>query len=53
MLYNGSNDERLSGVLRYDIYLAIEPTLRDIVQEVYDEVHNTPVEPFAGYERGQ
>jgi len=53
LLYNGSNEERLSGVLRDDIYLAVEPTLRDIVQEVYDEVHNTPVEPFAGYERGQ
>jgi hypothetical protein len=53
LLYNDSDNEIVAGVLRDDIYLTLEPTLRELVQEVYDEVNNTPVEQFAGYNRGQ
>ena len=36
-----------------DIYLSLESHLRDIVEEVYNDVYNVETEEFAGYEVGQ
>ncbi len=46
-------DSRLANLIKGDIYLVLEPTLRDLVQEIYDEINHVQPEPFAGYERGQ
>lgn len=51
-LYRGENS-KLSNMMKDEIYLTLEPTLRDVVQEVYDELNHVQPEPFAGYERGQ
>ena len=43
----------VSTMLRNAIYLSLESSLRDLVQEIYDELNEVQPEPFAGYERGQ
>ena len=50
-LYAQGND-RASLMLKDAIYLSLETTLRDRVEEYYLEEH-TEAEPFAGYEAGQ
>ena len=52
-LYDDSDESYLMNMIRGDIYLYLEDRLREMVQESFDRVHNTPVEPFAGYDRGQ
>tara|TARA_B110000285_G_scaffold82627_1_gene95085 strand:+ start:223 stop:591 length:369 start_codon:yes stop_codon:yes gene_type:complete len=52
-LYEETEDEDLSCIIRGDIYLSLELHLSDLVDEVYNEVFNIKPEPFAGYERGQ
>ena len=52
-LYDEAVDEDISFVLRGDIYLLLESHLRDIVEEVYNDVYNVETEEFAGYEVGQ
>jgi hypothetical protein len=52
-LYTNSASQSISAVIRDDIYLNLESTLRDAVQDSYDRVNQTQPEPFAGYERGQ
>lgn len=52
-LYWNSMQTQISCILRDDIYLSLENTLRELVQESYDRVYNVESEPFAGYERGQ
>ena len=52
-LYQETEDEELSLILRGDIYLALESTLCPIVKEVFDSVYNVQPEEFAGYEVGQ
>jgi len=52
ILYN-TNSNAVSHMLKDAIYLTLEPTLRDLVQEIYDELNHVQPEPFAGYERGQ
>lgn len=52
-LYQETEDEELSLILRGDIYLALESTLCPIVEEVFNEVYNVQPEEFAGYEVGQ
>jgi hypothetical protein len=51
-LYRGENS-KLSNMMKDEIYLTLEPTLRDLVQEIYNELNHVQPEPFAGYERGQ
>ena len=51
-LYHGQPDT-VSTMLRGAIYLSLELCLRDLVQEIYDELNEVEPEPFAGYERGQ
>ena len=46
-------DSRLANLIKGDIYLVLESTLRDLIQEIYDEINHVQPEPFAGYERGQ
>lgn len=52
-LYQETEDEELSCILRGDIYLKLELHLNDLVSEVYNEVFNIKPEAFAGYARGQ
>ena len=52
-LYEETEDEDLSCIMRGDIYLSLELHLNDVVTEVYNEVFNIKPEDFAGYERGQ
>jgi len=52
-LYTNSASQSISAVIRDDIYLSLELTLRDLVQDSYDRVNQTKPEPFAGYDRGQ
>lgn len=52
-LYWNSMKTQISCILRGDIYLSLESTLRDLVQDSYDRVNQIKPEPFAGYERGQ
>lgn len=52
-LYEETEDEDISLILRGDIYLSLEAHLTDVVNEVYQEVFNIKPEPFAGYERGE
>jgi len=52
-LYLNSGSQSISAIIRDDIYLALEHTLRDLVQESFKRVHNIQPEPFAGYERGE
>lgn len=46
-------DSRLATLIKGDIYLTLESTLRDIVQELFDVMENIQAEPFAGYGRGE
>ena len=50
-LYAQGND-RASLMLKDAIYLSLETTIRDRVEEYYLEEH-AEAEPFAGYEAGQ
>lgn len=52
-LYWNSMQTQISCILRGDIYLSLETTLRELVQESYDRVYDVQPEPFAGYERGE
>jgi hypothetical protein len=52
-LYEETEDEDMSLILRGDIYLSLESHLADFVDEAYCETFNIKPEPFAGYERGQ
>jgi len=52
-LYQETENEQLSLILRGDIYLALESTLCPIVEKVFNEVYNVQPEEFAGYEVGQ
>lgn len=51
-LYEETEDEDLSCILRGDIYLSLELHLNTLVGEVHDLLNIKP-EPFAGYERGE
>jgi len=53
VLYRGSFNESISISIREDIYLSLEIGLADIVESVFNETFNIPVEEFAGYEVGQ
>lgn len=50
-------DSRLANLIKGDIYLVLESTLRDLIQELYDDINYVDLlssaEYFAGYERGQ
>ena len=46
-------EQRLATLLKNDIYLYVESTLRELIQELYDELNEVEPEPFAGYERGE
>ena len=52
VLYH-TDSNTVSHMLKDAIYLTLESTLRDLVQEIYDELNHVQPEPFAGYERGQ
>lgn len=52
-LYEETEDEDISCILRGDIYLYLELHLNDVVNEVYNDVFNIKPEEFAGYEVGQ
>jgi len=52
-LYHDLESDACSILLKNAIYLHLEPTLSDLVQEAYDCVNNIQPEPFAGYERGE
>jgi len=52
-LYEETENEDISLILRGDIYLYLELHLSDIVNEVYNEVFNIKSEEFAGYDVGQ
>jgi hypothetical protein len=52
-LYWNSMQTQISCMLREDIYLSLESTLRELVQEAYDVAYNIQPEEFAGYARGQ
>jgi hypothetical protein len=52
-LYQNIEPDQTSVTLRNAIYLNLESTLREWVQEAYDELNNVQPEPFAGYGRGQ
>ncbi len=52
-LYSNSFNQSLSGMIRDDIYLALESHLSEIVEEVYNDVFNVEADEFAGYEVGQ
>lgn len=52
-LYWNSMQTQISCILRGDIYLYLESTLRELVQEAYDVAYNVQPEEFAGYARGQ
>lgn len=51
-LYHDTPDT-ISTMLKNAIYLSLELALRDLVQDIYDELNEVQPEPFAGYERGQ
>jgi hypothetical protein len=43
-----------SQMLKDEMYLSLESTMRDLIEEYYQQEHtNLKPEPFAGYERGQ
>jgi len=46
-------DSLLAAFLKNDIYLTLELTLRDFIQDLFDEIENVQAEPFAGYGRGE
>ena len=50
-------DSRLANLIKGDIYLVLESTLRDLIQELYVAINYVDLlssaEYFAGYERGQ
>lgn len=52
-LYEETEDEEISCIIRGDIYLSLELHLNDVVDQVYNEVFNIKPEPFAGYARGE
>ncbi len=52
-LYTNSMGQSISHYLREAIYLSLENTLRDIVEDIYYELYPAKPEPFPGYERGQ
>ena len=53
LLYNDIESDACSNLLKNAIYLHLEPTLRDLVQEAYYSVNNVQQEAFAGYARGE
>ena len=53
LLYNDIESDECSNLLKNSIYLHLEPTLRDLVQEAYYSVNNVQQEAFAGYARGE
>tara|TARA_R110000803_G_scaffold174924_1_gene237488 strand:+ start:827 stop:1189 length:363 start_codon:yes stop_codon:yes gene_type:complete len=53
VLYMDIESDACSNLLKNAIYLHLEPTLRDLVQEAYYSVNNVQQEAFAGYERGE
>lgn len=52
-LYHDLESDACSILLKNAIYLHLEPTLSDLVQEAYDCVNNIPPVSFAGYARGE
>jgi len=53
LLYNDSYNEKVSIEIRNHIYLEVESTLRELVQDVYNELHNIKPDEFAGYALGK
>ena len=51
-LYHELESDECSILLKNAIYLHLETTLRDLVQEAYYSVNNIQQEAFAGYARG-
>jgi hypothetical protein len=52
-LYQSIEPDATSVALKNAIYLNLESTLREWVQEAYDELNSVNPEPFPGYGRGE